>query len=887
MSDDADTLGELFAEDALEEIVTVEDYENIPDNITSPYLRGTQLWRHQRQAARCMLDAEENSVIVDENGESYESDFGVLGLPTGTGKTATALTVAAYSVSERKNKFKILYSALNCIKLKKTERPNIDVTVICTNEDILSNAWEKDIRNLFGGYEISGVGALSVGNTGMPYFKFTTMGKFEAEVKQSQEYTYFSNFVFSLKQMYGQWEIYLKANPQYQANFEVEMMKYDKDISTLADLNKFITKKEKELATFYSKLYNYKLAQILSKVKVAFVTNNGFQILLDFFKEYTVSRLMFDEPQKLVLRNQSNFENYIEDHRYETIRRHFQAAYGRAGSKQPTTFAEESPARFIWYVTATPHDIYKNVANHYINAWVARNDYMTKDFIKHDSPERRLLRKMVAKFVVRFPYSYIRPLVNPHLEGLCRKIVLKCKSRMESSILRGVLGPEVDQMLENDDLEGVLDKLSTGDGATDILTVALNRVLLDIQKLNARIQGYATNTPAHIIEESNKKLKSEIEKYNDLKKKIDIFRGTIKDEEVMTCVICMDDVEHTFVKKEGESPEEAAARFGVVHCACMNPFHYACLHQWLDKQKTCPTCRAEVVPDEIKPFNKKGVNNGSVEQQQNADLTSHTQRQKPHLTTWVENENYMNFDTLKKLYDDKIDALKDALKPIMFTPYGSTQPTFARRSKVLVFIEFAKQENPQQKQIIQTIQDAGFNVRLPFTLTKERIAALYPPRNGCSISVPKKDIAKEIDAFKVDPTPTVWLFRSVKESAGLNFEFVDTIICYSKFGAYRQILGRALRLTRRTHFDFITLSAAKDEEIPDSAIFVSKPAVPIQSTSSAAAASSDVDQITSGLDSVQIAQPAGFLNGSGSTDSSAGSGFSNPSAGSNRSGGRP
>lgn len=823
LSDDVEE--KLRQENDLEELVTIENYQNIDDSIVSPFVK-VQPWKHQRQALFCMLKAEDGEYVTNDKGEMFNSDYGILGLPTGTGKTFTTLMLAAYDVPARKTGMRHLESSLNSIYLKKKERTNISVTIICTEEKILDNVWVKDLNTFFNAYEITKVGT-AINPNAIPYYRFPTVGVFEKEVKYDAGYIQFSNYINSLEQTYKYWENALQTNPQLHGSFELAMMSFDESINSLSKFFKFVTKKKHELEEYYDKLFTYKIAMILSTVKIAFVGNNHIKTLFDFLKDYTVSRIIFDEPQKIVLKNQKFFREYIKDERYDEVLRHFRQANASSRSREkPSLYAEESPARFIWFCTATPHLMFeKNLTEHYINYWVARNDYLTVDFIDNNNPEDRHFREMVAKYVVRFPYSYIVPHVNPNLQKMCRQIRLKVKRSMVASILEGAVDSDVLERLENDDLQGALDALNTGSAATDILDAALERIIIDYNKQQQKINSYAAGTTQAQIDEGNKKLQEILTKYNDTKRKIDIFRGTIRDEEVLTCSICMDVCEHQFIPREGESSESISKRYGVVHTGCMNVFHHYCLSESLKVRNTCPMCRSVITQDEIKPFCKSGGTAQTLQQQEQSENTSAVQTQAQKLSaairsgTHVENETYTNFETLHKVYTSKIEALKDCLKPTYVKVFGDSQYRFLSRNKVLLFVDFKSQQNDKQTEIIRTLQSLGFNVRLPFRLTKVELARQYPPIGNFVVTVPSStNINKDIEEFRGSNVPTVWIFRSVKESAGLNFEFVDTIIQYSKFSSYRQILGRGLRLTRRTHFDFITLSSTDEDQV-DSVLY--------------------------------------------------------------------
>lgn len=814
--DDSEIL--LKTEDDQDEVVTIENYEQLSTTFNNQYFRGNA-WPHQSQAANAMLIAESGEDIITQNGDIYNSNFGILALPTGTGKTITSLLVAAYDVPERKEKLKTISTMLCTLRLKKVERQNISVTIICTNDDILNERWIPDISNFFGGveYQSSNLFTSNIGN-GMPYYKFGGKKTIENEVKNSPEYINYSSNLANLKTLCSQWNSLLYSNPDYQPQFELAMTQIDSKIKTIDDFHTHLAKKEEELKKVYEILFNFKIATILSNVRVAFITNDSFQILLNFFKYYTVSRLIFDEPQTLVLTNQKNFEDYLMDKKFDDTRRHFFGSVGRKNCKPPTTYSEESPARFFWYCTATPGLISDNDKGHYINTYVSRNEFITLDYIKHPNPNDRLYRELIARNVIKFPYSYILEKSRPDLLSLCRKITLKTKKSMQSTILRGVLDENIDNFLENDDEDAIkgrlakdlgLDKLYRNGTVMDILDLALQKLLLDINDLDKTIKGYKAGAKQHVINESTKKLQDMIQKYHTTKKKIDIFKGDINNTDLIQCSICGNSIEHEYLPIEGESQEDILKRFGIVHTNCMNTFHYQCLLNYKNSEEwNCPLCNQEVEETDIKPFNKKGGSNSTLQQDENYKLSI---QNNPRYSQHVENETYMNFNTLNKTYIKKTDALRDTLKPILDVDQNGNQ-FLSPRKKGLLFVEFSKNENPKQKEIIKILQESGFDVRLPFTLKNEELNSQYPPINGSYVHNPKTNFVKEIKEFMETSKPTIWLFRSVKESAGLSFPFVDFIVLYSKFKSVKQILGRGMRLTRVIKFDFIIISSEKGDD---------------------------------------------------------------------------
>lgn len=806
----------LLEEDYLEEIETTENIELLSTNVNSVYAK-KPLWVHQSQALHAMLIAEDGKDIVNTAGERFNSNFGILALPTGTGKTNTVLSVSSWGVPEREDKLRTIYSSLGKIQINEKPRINIPCTIICTDDSILKDAWERDIINFFGGVEVS-PGQVYSGN-GLPYYRFTTMGTFETSVKSDPNYISQVNNIQMLKNFLASWENHIKNNNANMDDFVESVTSLNEGkIKTFKHFDRFIIKLERENKDYFVQLYNRKIVEILSNVRVAFVTNNAFEMFIGFFKNYTVDRLVFDEPQKLVLRNQDKFREYVMDKKFESVTRHFRKMESSAKGSLPTIFCEMSPAKFIWFCTATPYDIINNSDNkRYINAWVDRNTFIIHDFINHDSRESRLFPEMVAKYIVKFKYSYISNIVNPYLKYLVRKINIRTKRSIRSTILTGVFGDDVDQMIENNNMDGIYEKLNKGKSAADILDIALRKLYDDITKGQKELNDYSPDTPKHVVENKNKEIASKIEKYNSFKQKISIFRGEIHDEESLTCVICKENVEHKFIPIPGESDLNKSKRMGIVHTSCMNCFHHYCFNTWRhaanNKNHTCSICRQPIEDSDISIITNQ--KNESLAAQENLQLAKQQSSNSQEM-----NVDYMCFEQLNKTYETKSLALEDILKPCLVAPFDWNTKTFPEnyslmyRRKILLFMEFNNINHSVLIDVVKILVARGFNVRLPITVTPVKLLTeLFPNNTGAKVSHKSTNISKEIEIFKLETRPTVWIFRSLKESAGLNFEFVDTIICYSKFAAYKQIIGRGLRLTRKTHFDFITFSTTANENV--------------------------------------------------------------------------
>lgn len=739
-------------EDKMEEESTIVDYENVPTNIVPPYLR-VKLWRHQYQLIWLMLRAEYDPPIQGKNGEVFYSRSGILCPSTGTGKTAIVLGTANYSVGAPAIDDVIFSTSLNTILLKEKVRQNIDVTVICASSGIIDDVWIKDIKTFY---------------PELPYYRFATVGILEKEVRNSTEYRGYEIQAGQIKQSIGMIYNAYKSSQISQADFEISMSAYG-DMKTEDEIQAYFAKIQIDLDDRFNEILDDRLISILKSVKVFFVSSDSFYFLFRIFKNYTISRMVLDEPQNTTLKNQKNFEDYIEDPRIKQLK--------SIGMGRMKPYPEQKFALFLWYISATPQLIPANDENHYINSWVSKNDVVISDYL--NEPNNRLFPELIGKYVLKIPYSYILE-ARPELKSLCHEYKLKCKRRAETAILRGVLGTKIDSMLENDDYEGVISELDIAGGIKGILEKAVERLTIDIGKDELHISTYSVRTAQGIIDKSRAEINKKKQDLANLQKRIARYEGLKSAPE--ECPICFETLNVLPV-----AGEESRMRC-IAHVPCMNIFHLHCIATVLKGQnKTCPICRIKLEEIDLKPtFDDKGNN---LQQQIQNQGVQPQGAQTPVID-------------YTKEFASKKEALKTCLAPML------RGGNYYKRNKVLLFVEFKNDQSSNIGDIVKTCQEAGFNVRLPFRVgKKDLLLSKFPTINGYYVTQagPSAKISEEIKGFAADSNPFVWIFRSGKESAGLNFPFVDTSIEYSVFKSHAQIYGRSVRMNRVSEVDMFTL----------------------------------------------------------------------------------
>lgn len=758
-----DKISTMELENLMEEYASDPDYRSIPTSLIPRFLV-VQLRPYQLQAIYKACYAEAAPPAKNAKGEIFLSRAGIFADVTGTGKTVVALGVSCFDVPEPIFDDTIITTSLNLVSLKTEKLPMIQCTVISTSSKVLDNAWMPDLKTFY---------------PQLPYYRFETIGKFEAEVKNSVEFQNREIQAKQIKQYISQIYNQYVTKQITQTDFEVALSRFG-DITTKEDVTAYYDKIIEDLEEYKNQLIDAKLLQILNTVKVFFVTKDSFYFLFRIFDKYRIARFIFDEPQNTTLTHQDRFEKMKKDPRIMRL---------KSAGTRIKSYAEASPFGFLWFQTATPQLILDNaVDKHYFNIWVAKNDFLITDY-STNTEEKRMFPELVKQYVIKFPYSYCLESV-PGFKELRKDFKLKCKVRAEVAILRGVLGDDIDQMLENDDYQGVVDKLGiNGGSANSILEAAVQRLTIEIRKEEVRITTLDTQVG---VDNANEKLNEKKANLNQLLKKIARFHGThLQGAAPEECIICYEELQ--IIPTQGMDP----AKVCCAHMSCMNVFHIGCIgtHMKNTVNPTCPVCREPLKLEDLKPT--YDVNGNNLARQVQIDDQNH-----------VSPATQYDID-LEKEYDSKMDALKVALGPMNRVNPQNGQSSWFRRQKVLLFIDLKSEDSTKLVEIVQLCQDVGYNVRLPFKIgTIAEMASRYPMRNGCKVKQAgaAADINKDIESFMVPGEPWVWVSRSIKDSAGLNFPGADTLIQYSPFRSHKQIIGRCLRLNRKIPVDIFELA---------------------------------------------------------------------------------
>ena len=784
-------------ENELEDFTTNKDYRDIRDDIIPKFFnprinpstgKRYDYYKFQRQIIAASLEAEGKGPIVDEDGNCVYSRVAYNANPTGIGKTLIGLALACYDVSPSKVPDNYLSTSLNFIKLKPAKRENINTTIYIADSGIMRDTWIEDCDKFY---------------PELPRYLYQGEVDFRSRfVDTNPEFTKAqSNFVKLSQLIPSGFNYYNTGASKEDVDRIFKQNGFEEFLDEHGDprTQKFLEDKiKKDFHTINVNFFVEAVAGVMRQVKAFFCPKNFLFSLVPFFTKYTIGRAIFDEPQNTVYENQDQFRDYLPDQRLNELK--------RKGMGKMLPFYEESPFRFIWLFSATPHLIKSNDDGHYFNKWISKNDYVLNDYIRAIR-SKPFFPKLIERYVVKFPYKYILE-SRPGYNLLRNDFKLKCLISKRVDALRGTLGDDIDQMLENDDFDGVVRKLG-GSNINQIFSLAIGKLRDDIFKREEEIRGFNPRTNKTIRENAQVALEEMKRNLATLEYRISEL-GTADD----VCNICLDNLDyHTTDNSkvccmhDDKYKTQEAGHVSI----CGSKYHAECIGASLRVKHECPNCRRK-----IDNFGEDFRVITSIDQ-----------------TVKIDPNVPLFYNDPENLYSSKLDALKDSLKYMKRTNSEGVERWYLR-TKVLLFVE-CKSDSDILMKIIRICQDAGYNVRLPFvpnnvynqqtgkkTTAKSALNAAYPPVTNqygtMQVTFPKDTKAKiqaEINEFKIDTRRYVWIFRSGKESAGLNFPFVDTIIEYSRFKSHKQIIGRALRINREIPVDLFRLFYTTDEELTE------------------------------------------------------------------------
>lgn len=757
-----------------EEATTDPDYENIEEvDLGDDFVNENfPLYVHQKQLITKMVEAEQEGPIETEDGSFY-SRLGAVALKPNSGKTAAAigLCLAVPSLDKPDESMLGWSSSLVSMKLKSNDtRGYIETSVvICPNT--LVNTWANNCDKFYGeGY----------------YYIVKNTTEMNKEADKDGKVIGAENDI-TLKELTK--KITSLKGKEKRGTIKSE----EKELLPLLIEQKEHLKSGKKKASPKDKIEDLGtidfLVEKMNSYPIIICPASSFAFLIPVFKEYEVTRLLLDELQKTTLTNQDYMKGYKTNPILEYL------TNSRRGST--TSNRELSPARFIWLITATPHQLEKHEKGHFFNSWISKNAPFLKDYTNSINGNY-MFPEMLCRYVIKFPDSYVSRFLN---KIKAEKVTITVKVPKIITVLEGNMGDDFDFLLQNDNLDEIMRKLnientSVNDPDLEIKIIsAAQKILKDENDEIRRVEKAYKNGGTSVqlknnsirIRENEIKIAS-IERKKNILNSVSILNSeeelTEDEEKVLECSICL------------EGPNE---RDSLMACPkCWGLCHDKCSLKWFKCQgseKSCPKCKYKINSlSEMCIFNvnfdEKGTKTFKIEKTQESDYTS-----KVDAILDIVGEN-----------DD--DFLRSNKGKVPERDPSTTDLDIGEIRKTLIYLNNAV-ESCEEIKLIQGLLEQGIAIFYDKTFSLDQAVEKYGPkaRNLMKFVKDKKKIQKFMDEFEIVNRKSVFIMRRGSTSIGLNFPFVDAIVTYSTFSPddMKQIIGRAEREGRVRKFFFINL----------------------------------------------------------------------------------
>lgn len=736
------------------EITTDQNYRDIEEfELEFSLQEGMEFHPYQKQMITKMLEAEILPPIETERGRFY-SRLAVNACMPDSGKTPVTLAVClGYpEIDQAPISMNTYSSSLVSFELPNDEsREYIPTSIVVCPPELAVNAWKKNCEKFFGDDLCYILGTAS-----------------EIQAQASKSGVKFSNDD----------EAAMKKRLTSLKNKRKRGTLKDAEIAELDELEKWSAEKKatktKRVSTSTkardSGIMEF-IVQKMREYRVIICPLSSFQLLFPIFEKYEVSRLILDELQKSTVTKQDDLIGYKINPVMEYLA-------SRTTKRKENTYRELSPARMIWLITATPHQLHEHEKGRWFNTWIGKNAPFLNDYCNAASG-KFMFPDVIERYVIKFPNEYIKEQKDGG--NVWRKnLTLKVKRPNIVGVLQGVMGDDYDVLLQNDNFEEVMRKLGLdGVGVNDpelelkIIQASIDKLNKDIAEIDYREAGYKTGGNATILakneEERNairKRIATIERKYNALTTIKEHFAGEL--EEPISCQICFENIEgEVFACKE-------CWAFTCRHCALT----------WSKKMganKQCYKCKTKF--HSVKDF---GV------YKQNAD---------GEVNVEPEIKEELHEDEEENIEDKEFDSKLEAITTVLSDDYGL--------EKTLMFLNSGDESN-NDNTIIRALIDMGLHVFYDNSLTERERIAKFGQRGKdyvhCVANRRKMD--KELEKFRDAKKRCVFILKTGSKSTGLDFPFIDAILCYSNFkeGDVEQIVGRAERHGRTKEFCFITLN---------------------------------------------------------------------------------
>ncbi len=786
IADQRENSEEMFLETS-----TIDNYDELEETFGEKYFkRETELFEYQSKTTTYCIEAEKcngvktkifnPSTNVLQGSGICKSKIGALALSTGAGKCLISYNIATQEIEEQKEEF-IYSSALMNVKMTpEKNRPVLSFSVFVVPKTLI-NKWGEEAEKFLKSKYYKIIGKKSEFQAELDNCELPEDFEITSDTVEGEEYNYISEEINSSKKENKT----LKNQRTKLDEYSREYIIIDEQIRVLQNKLKKLEKEREKLENFFKvPLY---IKSEMRKKKFLICSAESFYLLMPIFKCYRVERLFIDEPQAISITNQDNFRNNSFFECLDFLE--------NPNSSARVPFRENSPALFIWLISATIHQITENEKAgktkkgpvKYFNMWIGRNCPMFKDYINSVKGNYRM-PEFTKRYVVKLPRSFVIKKMFGK-KKMYKRINLKIKRPQIAFQVEGLFEDQeqgvIANLIANDDDEGICAHfgIESLENLSDGMIEHFKKKIEDVKdkKEKTKLVGEGLT---NYINTCNDKIEKYEEKIGRIRMKQEKLKPRDGEEET-TCYICMDSVN---ILQEQKNKNDYIDNNSAIICStCGIVSHIKCTHLDMKtrKQKQCGYCKCNF--EENKPcFLVKSSNESDREVKESE----------------IENRGTEEIVPLKDsdVFDNKLEAFKYCLEK--------------SGSKILIFTNLSKGESESLTNIvIQTIK-AGYKVTLPRTKTREDLRRIYGKRYEPSIKCIKTqtDTATEVSEFRNTDENSAWILDSFATSAGLDFEFVNSIICYSNFSSMTQIIGRGLRMDRTIKFKVFVLYYETIEE---------------------------------------------------------------------------
>ena len=330
-------------------------------------------------------------------------------------------------------------------------------------------------------------------------------------------------------------------------------------------------------------------------------------------------------------------------------------------------------------------------------------------------------------------------------------IIVVCKDNTIIQVLNGIVAPDILNMLNAGDIEGIITKLDVVCGDEKNIISIITQKYRDELLLKEYELKVIIEKPNYNAKLSNVSVINKENMISELKHKIDCIEKRVINVE--NCPICLDD----FVNP------------AITPC-CNNKFCFNCITLTLNSKSNCPTCRASLVIDKLLIVSIKSKDD--IIKSKNSGNGSGNGSSSG-------NGSGNEFFDKALSYNANINILKT--KSIEYSKYDNLNYIFELNAT-----------KPNKKYLIFTEYESTLNTKITSILDKWNLT--YGRIRGSSVT-----ITKQIENYKNASGGTnVLLVNSKFFGSGMNLENTTDIIILHKMhrDIEMQAIGRAQRFGR-------------------------------------------------------------------------------------------